>query len=249
MQKTQKELAFLREMHIADKWTQRFADLIDKHLKFNDEENLLYLNAGTGNHCFALKDRVGEKTAFFAQCENDDLLSISRDKAIAVGADIDFSMVRFEDDSFDLVLTDATLERSSEAGKLLGESVRIVRENGRVAVMMVSAGSFGEIFSLLWEVLFNEDLGQHGAAAESLIARLPTISKVEELAENAGLKNINIHSASEIFEYEWLESLNDEEKERVNQKLAELIDSEDGSLTFRFTVKATLLIGTKSARQ
>ena len=44
----------------------------------------------------------------------------------------------------------------------------------------------------------------------------------------------------------WLDMLGEEEKELVTQKLAQLIDEEDGSLTFRFSVKATLLTGGKA---
>ena len=53
MAKTQKELAFLRDLYIEDAWTHRFTELVDKHLKLDDSENLLYINAGTGNHAFA----------------------------------------------------------------------------------------------------------------------------------------------------------------------------------------------------
>jgi len=263
MPKTEKELAFLRDLYINDSWTRRFTDLVDKHLKFTDAENFLYVNAGTGQHVFALRDRLHIKTAIFAKCENEDMLRIARDKAIAVKADVDFSTIRFEDDSFDAVLTDASFSRPAELKDLLSESTRVAKPGARIAVFLPAAGSFGEIFSLLWEVLFNEDLGAHGAAAEEMVRALPTISRAEEIAASAGLQNIQTHTATEVFEFEngaefigsplvsdfllpdWLDSLNEKEKERVREKLAQLIDSEDGTLTFRFSVKATLLIGQK----
>jgi len=76
--------------------------------------------------------------------------------------------------------------------------------------------------------------------------------------------NINAQTATEVFEYDngadlvasplvadfllpvWLETLSDNEKERVTKQLAQLIDSEDGTMTFRFSVKATLLTGEKA---
>lgn len=264
MVKTQKELAFIRELHISDEWTKRFTDLIDKHVGFSDEENLLYMNAGTGNHCFALRERIGEDTAIFATCEDEDILSIARDKAIAVKADVDFSMTRFEDESFDTVLADASFVRPDAVTELIDESIRVAKADGKVALVMVSAGSFGEIFSLLWEVLFNEDLGEHGAAAEQMISELPTVSTVKEIAERSGLVNVKTHTANEAFEYEngaefinsplvsdfllpaWLKTLNEKEKEQVTEKLAQLIDSEDGTMSFRFSVKATLVTGEKA---
>jgi ubiquinone/menaquinone biosynthesis C-methylase UbiE len=263
MAKTEKELAFLRDLYINDAWTRRFTDLVDKHLKFSKEENLLYINAGTGDHAFALRERLDSNTAVFATTENVELLRIARDKALAVKSDIDFSDIRFEDDSFDLVLSDASFARPADVAGLIDEAVRVARPGGKVAVIFPASGSFGEIFSLLWEVLFNEDLGQHGGAAEEMVVALPSVSRTEEIAEAAGLNNIETHISKEIFEFEngaefvgsplvsdfllpdWLESLDEKEKERVNEKLAQLIDIEDGTLTFRFTVKVTLLIGEK----
>src|SRR5687768_6710866 len=108
MTKTQKERAFLRDLYINDEWTSRFTDLVDKHVGLDDAENLLYLNAGTGNHCFEIREKLDKKTAIFARCENEDVLNIARDKAAAIRADIDFSNIRFEDNAFDVVIADAT---------------------------------------------------------------------------------------------------------------------------------------------
>ncbi|HKP69439.1 MAG TPA: class I SAM-dependent methyltransferase [Pyrinomonadaceae bacterium] len=265
MAKTEKELAFIRDLYINDEWTKRFTDLVDKNLTFSDDdENFLYVNAGTGNHCFALREKMGKNTAVFATCENDELLHIARDKAIAVKSDVDFSTIDFEDDSFDAVLTDASFARPSELPDLIADAERVAKSGGTVAVLLAAAGSFGEVFSLLWEVLFNEDLGEHGAAAEEMIRELPTVSRAEEIAAEQGLVNIASHSSNEVFEFEnggefigsplvadfllpvWLESLDEDDTERITQKLAQLIDAEDGTLSFRFSVKVVLVTGEKA---
>jgi ubiquinone/menaquinone biosynthesis C-methylase UbiE len=264
MAKTEKELAFLRDLYINDDWTRRFTDLADKHLKFEKEENFLYINAGTGNHAFALRERMDENTALFATCETDELLSIARDKAVAVKSDVDFSDITFENDSFDRVLVDASFVRPAELADSLDEAKRVARSGAKVAIFLPSAGSFGEIFSLLWEVLFNEDLGEHGSAAEDMIKELPTVSRAEEIAAEAGLVNIASHTSNEVFEYDngadfiaapliadfllpvWIETLDEEEKERVTEGLAKLIDSEDGEMSFRFSVKVVLLTAEKA---
>ncbi|PYS98479.1 MAG: hypothetical protein DMF63_15730 [Acidobacteria bacterium] len=263
MAKTERELAFIRDLAINESWTKRFTDLIDKHVDLKDVENVLYINAGTGDHCIAVSEKADDRIAIFATCENDELLKIAKDKGAAVKSDIDFSKLEFEDNSFEAVIADASFTPSAEVDKLIRNVSRLARSGGRVAVILPSAGSFGEIFSLLWEVLFNEDLAEHGAAVEALISQSPTLSRIEEIAGDAGLANIKTESAKELFEYEngaefvasplvadfllpaWLETLSDEEKERVAEKLAQLIDAEDGSLSFRFTVKVTLLVGKK----
>jgi ubiquinone/menaquinone biosynthesis C-methylase UbiE len=264
MAKTDRELAFLRDLYINEGWTRRFTELIDKHVGFRDAENILSINAGTGDHCIALREKIDEKTALFATCENEDILRIARDKAAAVRADVDFSVLRFEDDSFDSVLADASFVRPSDLPLSISEAVRVARPGASVAVVLPAAGSFGEIFSMLWEVLFSEDLGEHGSAAEELITDIPTVSSIEQLAGGAGLSEIETKTTNEVFEYAngaefvasplisdfflpaWLRGLREKEKERVIKKLAQLIDAEDGTMTFRFSVKATLVTGRKA---
>lgn len=263
MAKTQKELAFLRDLYIQNEWTQRFTDLVDKHMDLSDSENMLYINAGTGGHALAVDEKFGEKTNVFATCEDDDILTIARDKAAAVTSNVDFSKLRFEDDAFDAVLADATFVRPANLDDLIENTVRVARTGGDVAIFMPSAGSFGEVFSLMWEVLLTEDLAGYGDEVEKLIAELPTVSRIEELAKRTDIVNIKTEMATEIFEYEtgadfiaaplvadflmpvWLETLDENEKERVSAKLAQLIDADEGTLPFTFTVKASLLTGEK----
>ncbi len=263
MAKTQKELAFLRDLYITEEWTKRFTDLVDKHLDLRDSDNMLYLNAGTGFHAMAVDERFGEKTDIFATCENEDILAIARDKAAAISSKVDFSTIRFEDDAFDAVLADATFADPTAIGGVIEDTARVARTGGDVALFLPTAGSFGEIFSLLWEAMYNEDLLEYGPLVEQLIAGLPTVSHLETLAAGAGMVNVNTETAIEAFEFDdgaefiasplvsdflmpvWLSPLNESERERVLTRLAQNIDSEDGKLSFRFTVKATLLSGEK----
>lgn len=263
MAKTQKERAFLRDLYIQDEWTKRFTDLVDKHIDLRDSENMLYLNAGTGGHAMAVSERFGEKTDIFASCENEDLLSIARDKAAAISSDVDFSVLRFEDDAFDVVLADGSLVHPAEVKSLVENTVRVARTGGDVSVILPSAGSFGEVFSLLWEVLITEEIAGYAAEIERLIAEIPTVSAIESIAERGGMVNIHTEMATELFEFEngeefvssplvddflmpsWLATLDESEKEQVRKQLAHLIDAEEGALPFRFTVKVTLLTGEK----
>lgn len=263
MEKTPRELAYIRDLYIQDEWTKRFTDLVDKHMDLRDSENMLYLNAGTGAHPMSIYERFGEKTDVFASCEDEFLLAIARDKGAAISSGVDFSTIRFEDDSFDAVLADGTFIRPGEIERFIDDVARTARTGGDVAVFLPSAGSYGEVFSLLWEILFNNDLAEHGHAVETMISELPSVSRLEKIAETAGLINVNTETAYEVFEFEngaefiasplvadflfpkWLEMLSDKEKERVHEELAQMIDAEDGTMSFRFSVKATLLTGEK----
>jgi len=262
--KTQRELAFLRDLYVQDEWTRRFTELVDKHIDLSDSENLLYVNAGTGTHSLVLDEKWGETTDIFASVNDEDQLSIARDKAAAVSSKVDFSQIRFEDDAFDAVIADGSFLPPSKIEDFVNDAVRVARTGGDIAVFFPGTGSFGEVFSLLWEVLFNEGLGEDSNAAETLITDLPTISDVEEIAERAGLVNVQTEVATEIFEYDdgkafvtsplvedflmpnWLSKLDEEDHERVKDELAKLIDDEDRDLSFRFTVKVNLLTGEKA---
>lgn len=262
MAKTQKEVAFLRDL-IADDWTRRFTELVDKHLDLSDSDNLLYINTGTGGHALLLDEKFGSETDIFAACEDDCLLTIARDKAAAVSSNVDFSAMRFEDDAFDAVLADGSFVRPADIDEFVQDAVRVARTGGDVAIFLPSAGSFGEIFSLLWEVFYTDGVGEHGHAVENLISELASVSQIEAIGATAGLVNVRTETATEIFEYDdgkafvesplvadflfpnWLATLDEEEKERVTNDLAGLIDAEDGTMSFKFTVKVTLLTGEK----
>ena len=48
--KSDKERAFLQDLFIAPDWGERFAELIDEHVKIPNEGKALYVESGTGGH-------------------------------------------------------------------------------------------------------------------------------------------------------------------------------------------------------
>jgi hypothetical protein len=260
MSKTQKELAFLRELTIESEWTERFTDYFDKKFKFDKEETVLYVNAGAGNHALALREKLDDETEIYAVSDNEDLQSIAQAKADAVKADVHFGTYLPEEKS-SVVIADASFVKPYELNEFLAQVIEAA--DRQVAFFLPTAGSFGEIFSFLWETLLETDLLEKSENVERLIAEIPTIEDVVEEAEKLGLKKIENSTQIEIFEYKdgaefvnsplladfllpaWLDFLTDREKKKASKKLAELIDQEDGELTFRFSVKNTLFSGEK----
>jgi ubiquinone/menaquinone biosynthesis C-methylase UbiE len=80
-QKTNKELAYLHELFVANDWGERFAELIDEHVQLPKEGLALYLAAGTGGHAMALQERADENLAFHCIDENEESLELARAKA------------------------------------------------------------------------------------------------------------------------------------------------------------------------
>ena len=260
MSEVQKEMAFLRDL-IGEQWTDHFTKIIDENLEFSDDETILYVNAGTGNHTLALSEKLGEYSEIFGYCEDEELLKIAEAKAAALNLEVRFSC-SYPESKFDTVLADASFVRPQNLEELIEQIISFSAD--KVAFFLPTAGSFGEVFSFLWEVLFEENLLGGANEVEKLISELPTISRVKEMMKDAGLKHVKEIGKSEIAEFEngdefvnsplvskmflpfWFDSLTQTEKEQVTKKLAQKIDEEDGEMTFRFSIKATLFTGDKS---
>jgi len=260
MNKTEKELAFLRDLYIETDWTERFTNIFDDNFKFSGEETILYANAGAGNHALALREKLDDEIEIFGVSETQELLTIARAKADAIHANVDFSKV-FPAQKYDAVLADASFVRPAELEEFLKKIVGSSKK--QVAFFLPTAGSFGEIFSLLWETFLNLDLLEKSAEIERLIIEIPTISKVEEMAKNLNLRKVETITKSELFEFEtgeafvnsplaadflfplWFDFLSENEKEQVVGKLAQTINDDCREMSFSFSVKATLIVGAK----
>lgn len=250
----------MRDLYIETDYTERFTNLFDDNYKFSDEEKILYINSGAGNHALAVREKLDDVIEIFGVSENRELLTIARAKADAIQANVDFSTV-FPSQKYDAVMTDAMLVKPAEANDLLAKAVGF--SNKQVAFFLPTAGSFGDIFSFLWETFFNLDMLDKSAEVERLITDLPTISAIEEAAAKLGLTKIETMSKTEFFEYDngaafiaaplledflfplWLDFLSADEAGRVKDKLAQIIDADVQEMNFSFAVKATLLVGEK----
>ncbi|MEJ7849704.1 MAG: hypothetical protein WKF92_16590 [Pyrinomonadaceae bacterium] len=260
MNKTEKELAILRDLFITPDWTLRFTELFDKNFKFADDKEILYVNPGTGNHVLGLLEKLEADSRIAAYSEDVQANILGQGKADIVEAEVAF-LNEFPRETFDLVIADASFVQPDELSEFLGDITDL--SDKRVAFLLPTAGSFGEIFSFLWESFLNADLLDNAAEIERMINTIPTISAVEEMAANLGLSKIKTVTESEIFEFEngpdfidsplvadfllpvWLDFIDEDEQERVRVTLAKLIDDNAENLTFQFTVKATFVTGEK----
>jgi predicted RNA methylase len=258
MSKTQKELAFLREFAIESDWTERFTDYFDTKFKFEKPETVLYVNAGAGTHAIALSEKLEGNGLIYAIAEDEDLRNIAQAKADAVKADVRFG-TNFSEDKSDIVIADGSFVRPHQIDEFIEKLIDSSEDE--VLFFLPTKGSFGEIFSFLWETLLETNLAEHGAQVERLISEIPTIEELVDLTRSLGLRKVEQSMQNEVFEYKdgaefvnsplvadfllpmWLDFLNDEEKEIVSKKLAELIDAEVGTISFYFSVKNTLISG------
>ena len=270
--KTSKELAFLHELFVATDWGERFAELIDEHVKLPKEGRAVYVASGTGGHAIALQERAGDDLKFLCIDENEDSLELARAKAAALKLNTEFRQGKVDDltapdHQFNLVIGDGSLVHSERIPKMLAEMTRVAAPAAIVALSLPTFSSFGEFFSIYWEALHNCGLLDHEADVESLITTLPSVSSVEEMAEEAGLEAVASWTVIEEFDYEtsetflnsplisdflmsiWLETLPPDSYEQVVREIGRLINEERHEAEFALTVKATLVIGKKALSQ
>lgn len=270
--KSPKELAFLHDLYVAPDWGERFAELVDAHIELPKEGRALYVAAGTGGHAMALHERAGEKLELICVDESDDYLELARAKAAAAREPTKFqreepASLSFPDDTFDLVLGNASMVPAADLQKVVSQLVRVTAPGGSVAWWLPTASSFGEFFSIFWEALLKADMEDHGVDVEHLITDMPTVSDMERLAKDEGLDNVQSWTTIEEFDYPsgeeflnsplitdfllpgWLSSVPEAARGRVQEELARIIDEERHSGEFPLTMKATLVAGKKSRVQ
>ena len=151
--KTDKELAFLQDLFIAPDWGERFAELIDEHVTLPNEGKALYAAAGTGSHAMALQERAGSKLELLCLDENSECIELAQAKAQATNEATQFRLAKLDnldlpDNSFDLVVGNASLMSRPRVRKMFAEMVRVAAPGAKIALALPTASSFGEFFSV-----------------------------------------------------------------------------------------------------
>jgi ubiquinone/menaquinone biosynthesis C-methylase UbiE len=267
--RTDKELAFIQDLFVAPDWGERFAELIDEHVKLPNKGEALYVAAGTGGHAMALHERAGDKLELLCVDENPECLELAKAKATATNEKISFDIARpdrlaLSDNRFDLVVGNASLVSQPRIRKMFSEIVRVAAPGATIAVTLPTASSFGEFFSIYWEALHNAGLIDHESDVEQLITELPTVSDVEQLAEDEGLRDVESWTRIEEFDFEsgeqflssplvseflmqdWLALVPEDKRAELFSEISRLINEERHEAEFALSVKATLVVGQKA---
>jgi hypothetical protein len=147
---------------------------------------------------------------------------------------------------------------------MFSELVRVAAPGATVALTLPTASSFGEFFSIYWEALHNQGLLDRESDVEHLITELPTVTEVEQLAEDEGLQDVeswtrieefdfesgeqflNSPLVSEFLMHEWLALVPLDERDGLFDEISRLINEESHEAEFALSVKATLMVGRKA---
>ena len=270
-QKSEKELAYLHELYVATDWGERFAELVDEHVKLPEEGRALYVASGTGAHALALAQRSPRDLTFVCVDESEERLELARAKDSVVKSDkVEFrhaqlEALAFEDEAFDLVVGDASLVAPERLPEVLAEMVRVAAPGATVSLSVATASSFGEFFSVYWEALEAAGYDEQAEEVGTFINELPTVSYVETLAAREALEGVESWTRIEEFDFDsgrefleaplvrdfllerWLGSLPDEEaRAAILEEVARIIDEDRHEGDFSLSVKATIVVGRKT---
>lgn len=270
-EKSEKELAYLHELYVATDWGERFAELVDEHVKLPEEGRALYVASGTGAHALALATRAPRDLTLVCVDESEERLELARAKSSVVKSDkVEFrhaqlEALAFEDEAFDLVVGDASLVAPERLPEVLAEMVRVAAPGATVALSVASASSFGEFFSVYWEALVSGGYGEQAEEVGSFIKELPTVSELEAMAAREALEGVESWTSKEEFDFpsgrefldaplvgdfllgRWLGSLPDDEaRAAVLEEVARIIDEDRAEGDFSLSVKATIVVGRKT---
>jgi len=268
----QKELAFRYDLFIAPDWRDRFDTLISENIKMPLEGRFLDVNCGTGAYAIELAEQLkgkGEVVGF----DNDvERINIARAKTqVQKTKDVRFeeglaTNLPLKNNEFDVVVGDASLLHTREIEDVLAEMIRVARPQGTVVLKMATYGSFDEFFSIYWEALHDVGIDEEvWTSLEHLIKERITISTAEALAERSGLSGVESFFRKEEFQFgtaqdflespliadsfleDWLQIVPAESREAVVNKLVSIIERERNNAPFEVSIKATVIVGRKSA--
>jgi ubiquinone/menaquinone biosynthesis C-methylase UbiE len=270
-QKSEKELAYLHELYVATDWGERFAELLDAHVKLPAEGRALYVASGTGAHALALAVRAPHDLTLVCVDESEERLELARAKSSVVKSErVDFrhaqlEALAFEDEAFDLVVGDASLVAPERLPEVLAEMARVAAPGATVSLSVASASSFGEFFSVYWEALTGAGYDEQAEEVASFIKELPTVSELEAMAAREALEGVESWTSIEEFDFpsgrefldaplvrdflleRWLGSLPDDEvRAAVLEEVARIIDEDRHEGDFSLSVKATIVVGSKT---
>jgi ubiquinone/menaquinone biosynthesis C-methylase UbiE len=217
----------------------------------------------------ALHERAGEKLELLCVDENPECMELARAKATATSDKVIFDTAQFDrlnlkDNRFDIVIGNASLVSRQRVRKMFSEIVRVAAPGATIALTLPTYSSFGEFFSIYWEALHNNGLLDHESDVEQLITELPTVSDIEQLAENEGLTEVESWTRIEEFDFEsgeqflssplvaeflihdWLALVPEDKRAGLFSEISRLINEERHEAEFALSVKATLVVGQKA---
>lgn len=269
--RSERELALRYDLMVAPLWQDVLQQWFEDRLDLPNDARVMELNCGTGGLALSIASALTGKGEVIAVDDDQARIDLAMAKA-----DVDklpnlfFRVAGKDPDAthegpFDLAIGDATLLDQVALPGLLDTLMISADSDGQVALKLITRGSFGEFFSILWEALYDRDLTRLSPGVEDLIQQFPTVSDGQRMMKDRGLahvhayagkKDLRFSSAAELFDFpiiadyllvDWFSFLPDlATREVVQDRIIEILGRETQTLPFDLSIKTTLLTGRKS---
>lgn len=265
-----REEAYLYDLCVAPQWREAFNQLFDAEVKRPDPGRLLDLGCGTGDLAIGMAAGLGARSSIVGIDPSAERIEIARAKSLLKKIErLTFEVGRLDatdlpDDEFDLVIGDASMQTDDDIGAVLAELHRVAKPGALLVAFLATRGSFDEFFSVFWESLYELNLHDSTPELEQLITSRLTTLDAEQLAAQEGWRRVRSVTRKEQFDYAdaatfltdplmdryflpaWFALIPDpEDREKLEQTLIRIIDSDRHDLPFDLSIKATILIGRK----
>jgi ubiquinone/menaquinone biosynthesis C-methylase UbiE len=268
-----RELAFIYDLCILPTWRNSFDQLFNEKIGLPERGRILDVNSGTGGHAIEMAIALGSQGDVTAVDESAEMINIAQAKALVKKLNnMNFSVSRatslsFPNNSFDLVIGDASLVDPPQHQSLIDELVRVAKPKASVVLNATTRGSFDEFFSVFWEALYECRMADELLAQlELLIKERYTVSETEGMLREAGLVTTQSYQKKEEFFFEsaeqfftaplieafmldkWMGILPRKSVKQVREALKRIIDRERNGYSFDISIKATVFKGEKQAQ-
>ncbi len=144
-------------------WSSLFGQLLFRHLDLRPGLTVLDVGCATGFPLFELADRLGPTSVVHGIDSWAHAIVRARLKKRVRGnsnvhiADGDAADMPFEDDTFDLIVSNLGINNFDDPPAVMAECRRVCRPHGRIALTTNLVGHMGEFYEVFAQVL--EDLG------------------------------------------------------------------------------------------
>lgn len=193
----QDKMAKVYDAEVLPIWSRRFGQLFLRHLALPPKAMVLDVGCGTGYPALEILRKMDGEGRIIAIDPSSPMLDEARTKAgrlagkrIFFRTEAALPRLAFADDVYDLVVCNAGLDQFAEPQKAIREFARVTKPQGRVAVTLPLAGTFGEFFDLFAEVLAKLDQKEALARLAAHLEQYPSLEKVEGWFDDAGLLDV-----------------------------------------------------------
>ncbi len=251
-------------------WSFAFGKLILENIKLKRGMTALDIGFGTGFPLLELSQRLGRSSTVYGIDMWKAGSQRARFKAKTLGienvvfVDGDGAAMDFENEKFDLIVSNVGINNFDDPAKVLSECYRVAKNGAQLAFTTNPNGHMGEFYEVFAQTMIEQNLGEfEGKLKTHQEGRLATTT-IEQMLEKAGLETTNIiedsfswrfvdgssflnhHMIMRAFVGAWKEIIPPECHESFFQKLeAKLNENASRQGQFRITVPIVYIEATK----